>query len=159
MRWLPDYGVGIIAFGNLRYTGWTGPVDEAFAALAATGALQPRVVHPSPALTDARQAVSRLVNDWDDALADRIAAVNLFLDEDKPHRRAALERLHAQVGACAAGEGFDVVENPLRGEWTMPCERGRLRVSITLAPTMPPLVQALTVRPAPDAPPARRTCR
>ena len=159
MRWLPDYGVGIIAFGNLRYTGWGAPIDAAVAALSATGALQPRVVHPSPALQEARDAIARLVIRWDDAAADRIAAENLFLDADKPHRRAALERLHQQVGACTAGEGFDYVENPLRGEWTVPCERGNLRVAITLAPTMPPLVQSWAVGQAPPSPPRRETCR
>src|SRR5262245_38810317 len=40
MRWLPDYGVGIIAFGNLTYTGWTRTVDLAFDALARSGGLQ-----------------------------------------------------------------------------------------------------------------------
>ena len=34
----------------------------------------------------------------------------------------------------------------------MTCERGRLQVAITLAPTMPPTVQFLTVRPAPAQP-------
>jgi CubicO group peptidase (beta-lactamase class C family) len=159
MRWLPDYGVGIVAFGNLRYTGWGTPIDAAIAALSATGALQPRTVHASPALERARDAITRLVIQWDDRSADAIAAENLFLDTDKPHRRAELDRLHAQVGQCSAGNGFDDIENPLRGEWTVPCDRGRLRVAITLAPTMPPLVQSWIVGPAPASPPARATCR
>jgi hypothetical protein len=41
------------------------------------------------------------------------------------------------------------VENALRGDWIMVCERGRLRVAITLAPTNPPLVQYLSVVPVP----------
>ena len=28
MTWLPDYGVGIVAFGNLTYTGWSGTRDD-----------------------------------------------------------------------------------------------------------------------------------
>lgn len=40
MRWLPEYGTGIIAFGNLTYTGWSGVVDESLQALAETGGLQ-----------------------------------------------------------------------------------------------------------------------
>ena len=152
MRWLPEYGVGIIAFGNRTYSGWTRTSDTAIEALARTGALQPRVVQPSPALIAARDAVSSLVVKWDDAVADRIAAENLFLDETKARRRAAIERLVSQVGTCSAASGFDRVENALRGEWTLPCERGRLRVAITLAPTNPPLVQFLSVAPASDRP-------
>jgi CubicO group peptidase (beta-lactamase class C family) len=151
MRWLPDYGVGIIAFGNLTYTGWTRTIDSALDLLARSGGLQPRTIEPSPALTSARDDVAHLVVKWDDGIADRIAAVNLFLDRDTAHRKADLESLHAQVGACQSGSGFDHVENALRGDWTMACERGRLRVAITLAPTMPPKVQFWSVTPlAPD---------
>jgi len=145
MRWLPEYGVGLIAFGNKTYTSWPATFDAALAALTRTGALRPREIQPSPALITARDAVAALVVKWDDAAAERIAAVNLFLDQSKDRRKAAIDAVHAQVGACTAGSGFDRVENALRGDWTMTCERGRAKASITLAPTMPPKVQALTV--------------
>jgi CubicO group peptidase (beta-lactamase class C family) len=144
-RWLPEYGVGMIAFGNKTYTNFTATFETAFDLLAKTGGLQPRTIQPSAALIAARDAVSGLVVRWDDAAADRIAAMNLFLDRDKAHRRADLDALHAQVGACTAGSGFDRVENALRGDWTMSCERGKLKVAITLAPTAPPKVQFLSV--------------
>jgi hypothetical protein len=83
---------------------------------------------------------------WDDSLADRIAAVNLFLDRDKAHRKADIDALRAKVGSCAPAAGFDRIENALRGDWTLKCERGSLKVAITLAPTMPPKVQFLSVR-------------
>ena len=158
MRWLPEYGVGVIAFGNLTYTGWAGTIDAALEALAKTGALQPRVIEPSPALTAARDAVAGLVVKWDDAVAHRIAAQNLFLDQSLDRRRAAIDALHAQVGACAAGSGFDRVENALRGDWTMTCDRGKLKVAVTLAPTTPPAVQFLSVAPAPTEPPRTAAC-
>ncbi|HSK08948.1 MAG TPA: serine hydrolase domain-containing protein [Vicinamibacterales bacterium] len=151
MRWLPDYGVGFIAFGNRTYTGWGGVADQVFALLEKTGGLQPRAVQPSPALVAAKDAVSRLVMAWDDGLADRVAAVNLFLDRSRERRRAELERLNAQLGACRPDPGFAVVENALRGQWLLRCDRGRARVSVTLAPTMPPTVQYLEVRPEPPA--------
>ena len=159
MRWLPEYGIGLIAFGNLTYTSWPRTFDTALEALARTGGLQPRVTEPSPALTAARDAVAGLVVKWDDAVADRVAAQNLFLDQSQDRRRAAIATLRSQVGACTAGSGFDHVENALRGEWTMSCERGRLRVAITLAPTNPPTVQFLSVAPAPPpGRPAPGTC-
>ena len=152
MQWLPDYGVGIIAFGNLTYTGWGTVINAAFERLAATGGLQPREVKPSAALLTARDAVSQLVLRWDDALADKIAAQNLFMDRSKDRRRKEIDDLRASVGACTAPTTFDVVENALRGQWTMSCERGKLQVAITLAPTTPPTVQFLSVRPAPAEP-------
>jgi CubicO group peptidase (beta-lactamase class C family) len=159
MRWLPEYGVGLIAFGNLTYTSWPRTFDAALDALTRTGGLQPRTIEPSPALVAARDAVAGLVVKWDDAVADRVAAQNLFLDQNKDRRRAAIDDLHAKVGACTRGSGFDRVENALRGDWTMSCERGRVRVAITLAPTMPPKVQFMSVNPAPaNDPPRAGTC-
>ena len=92
--------------------------------------------------------VSQLVVKWDDALADRIAAENLFLDQSKDRRRAAIAELRSRVGACTPPKDFDYVENALRGRWTLTCERGNLQVAITLAPTMPPKVQLMGIRPA-----------
>ena len=103
MRWLPEYGVGLIAFGNLTYTSWPRTFDAALDALDRTGGLQPRLVEPSPALVAARDAVAGLIVKWDDAAADRIAAVDLFLDQSRDRRRAAIERIHEQVGACTRG--------------------------------------------------------
>ena len=147
MRWLPQRGVGVIVFANLTYTSGAGVVDEVFELLDKTGGLRPRRVQPSPALTEAQEIASKLVVKWDDALAERIAADNLFLDESKERRRRAMEELRAKHGACRP-EGELEAENALRGRWRMACERGDLEVSITLAPTMPPRVQVLEVRAA-----------
>ena len=145
MRWLPEHGVGIVAFGNLTYTSWGEVTDEAFEALRLTGGLVPREPIPSAALVEAKESVSRLVQQWDDGLADRLAAENLYLDRSKASRRSELEELRRRVGACRSEGPFEV-ENALRGRFRMPCERGSLSVSITLAPTMPPLVQYLDIR-------------
>lgn len=160
MRWLPEYGVGIIAFGNLTYTGWGGAFDNAFELLKKTGGLQPRAHPPSPALVEARDAVSRLFARWDDQEADRIASENLFLDRSKQKRRAEFEDIRSRLGACTPDGRFDVVQNALRGEWSMTCERGKVRASITLAPTTPPRVQFLEVLPvqASSDPLRRATC-
>ena len=89
-----------------------------------TGVLVPRAVQPAPVLEARRQAVSRLVIQWNDKLADSLAAVNLFLDESRDRRKAAIAKLLSEVGSCRVGTGFDFVENALRGNWTMPCDRG-----------------------------------
>jgi Beta-lactamase len=152
MRWLPDANVGIIAFANVTYAGWGRVFNEAFDRLATTGGLRPREERPSKDLIDAQRAVSELVAGWRDDLADRIAAQNLFLDRSKDRRRREIEDLRTKVGACKTPDRFDYVENALRGQWTLACERGNLQVGITLAPTMPPRVQALVVRLAPQQP-------
>jgi CubicO group peptidase (beta-lactamase class C family) len=152
MRWLPEYGVGIVALGNLTYTGWTPVSTQALEVLEQTGGLVPRVPQPSPVLLERREQVSRLVSLWSDPLADSLAAMNLFLDEPKDRRRAAIERVRAEAGGNCRNEGPFVVANALRGRWRMRCGTGDLLVSITLAPTEPATVQFLQVtRLDPDA--------
>ena len=145
MRWWPEYGVGLIAMGNVTYAGFGGLFGDAAAAMHRTGAMQPRVIQPSRALLSAQRDVSQLVNKWDDALANRIAADNLFLDETAARRAARLRELNAKHGACTPATSIDA-ENALRGRWRMQCERGWLDVVITLAPTAPPQVQFIHVQ-------------
>ena len=160
MRWLPEYGVGLIGFGSRTYTPWGKVFDTAFDALRATGALQPRGVQPSPAFTTAQADVNALIAQWDDAIADRIAAMNLYLDSAKARRRQSLDALHQEVGTCQFRSGSTRQENPLRGVWLLDCERGTLQASITLAPTLPAKVQFLEVkRVAPEGEPASQTCQ
>jgi CubicO group peptidase (beta-lactamase class C family) len=154
MRWLPEYDVGLIAMGNLTYASFGDMFNDTLAALQRTGALQPRVIVPSPALLSAQKDVSQLVMKWDDALATRIAADNLFLDETAERRGERMRVLNAKHGACQTAVAIEA-ENALRGKWRMPCERGWVEVAITLAPTMPPRVQYLRAQgvlpPGPEA--------
>ena len=147
MRWLPEHGVGIVAMGNLTYTGWGGVTEQALAALSRTGALAPRVPQPAPVLVQRQQQVSRLVARWDDALADSIAAMNLYLDEPKERRRVALDAIVRQAGGECRADGPIEAENALRGGWRLRCRDADLGVFITLAPTEPARVQLLEVTP------------
>lgn len=145
MRWLPEYGVGLIGMANVTYASWSRVFDESFAALHRTGALERRVVPPSPALVELKRDVSRLIVRWDDALADRIAADNLFRDLSAGRRARQFREMIEKHGQCREGSSINA-ENALRGEWRLECDRGRIDVVITLAPTMPPRVQFLRAR-------------
>ncbi|HET8782157.1 MAG TPA: serine hydrolase domain-containing protein [Pyrinomonadaceae bacterium] len=146
MRWLPEYGVGLIGMSNRTYGGFGGVFNDAMNELYKTGALKPRVVQPSPALLSAQADVSQLIIKWDDALANRIAADNLFLDVPAEVRKSRWESLAKDHGVCRPANSIEP-ENALRGTWKMMCERGWLEVGITLAPTMPPKVQLVSIAP------------
>ena len=152
MRWLPGHGVGLIAMSNLTYGGFNVLFNDVTAALHRTGALQPRVVKPSQALLSAQADVSQLITKWDDSLAERVAADNLFLDVAADVRQENWKALAQQHGTCRPATSIKP-ENALRGEWRMMCDRGWLNVFITLAPTMPPKVQLININPVipPDA--------
>jgi CubicO group peptidase (beta-lactamase class C family) len=161
MGWLPEQGVGIVALGNRTYTGWGGVAAEALAMLARTGGMEPHTPAPAPALLERQGQVARLLARWDDALADSLAAMNLYLDEPKARRRAAYEKLTAAAGGACRPEGALRPENALRGSFRLRCASGDLRVRLTLAPTVPARVQQLDVAPmrredSLDPPPACR---
>ncbi len=146
MRWLPEYGVGIIALGNLTYTSWGAPIDAAYEVLAKSGGLSPRAIEPSPVLAVMQDKVTRLITTaWTQPLADSIAAMNLYLDESAPRRAAAIAKLVQNAGGNCRADGPMWAENALRGEWKLSCATGALRVRITLAPTEPARVQEFGV--------------
>ena len=145
MRWLPEYGVGLIGMSNRTYGGFGGVFNDALNELYKTGALKPRVVQPSPALLSAQADVSQLIVKWDDALANRIAADNLFLDVPAEVRKTRSQALAKDHGVCRTPGSAIEPENALRGTWKLMCERGWLEVGITLAPTMPPKVQLINI--------------
>ena len=131
MRWLPEHGVGLIAMSNLTYGGFNGLFNEILTALQRTGALQPRVVQPSQALLTAQADISQLIIKWDDALANRVAADNLFLDVAADVRASRWKALAEQHGTCRPATTIDA-ENALRGEWRMMCDRGWLEFTSRL---------------------------
>ena len=142
MRWLPEYGVGIVALANGTYAGPGRAVNESLEALARTGALNPRVPQPGAELLKARAAVDGLIGEWSDAGLQKIAAMNLLLDRSLDRRRKEFETLREKHGVCRAESPIEA-ENALRGRWTLACEQGQIKVNITLAPTLPPTVQHL----------------
>ena len=83
MRWLPDYGVGIDRVRQPHLHGLGRDVRRGARRAGEDRRPAAAAIEPSPALTAARDAVSRLVVKWDDAVADRIAAENLFLDQSR----------------------------------------------------------------------------
>jgi CubicO group peptidase (beta-lactamase class C family) len=154
MQWLPEYGAGMFAMANLTYTAPSGPLNEAWDVLAKTGALKPRELPVSTALITARDWIVRLWNGWDNREADEIAADNLFLDRAAEERRKEMERLKESLGKCEP-PGEVEPENLLRGTFRMTCEKGVGQVRFTLAPTMPPKVQALSFSRASEREPSR----
>src|SRR5579862_2964785 len=145
MEWLPDYGVGLFAMATLTYSGPAEPISRVWDAMLQTGGLQPRELPPSPVLVEMRDHIIHLWRHWDDKEVQQIAAMNLLIDFPASQRRAEIEQLRQQVGACATASPM-IPENWLRGQFNLQCERGTIGVFFTLSPTRSPLIQHLSFR-------------
>ncbi|MEO8611484.1 MAG: serine hydrolase domain-containing protein [Chloroflexota bacterium] len=141
-RLLPDYGIGIAVFTNLTYSSPASRIYEAYVALQKTGGLKPRILPTAPILVNVQNSLTRLYETWDDAGIQAIATESFFQDMALEKRKQEFEKLRQDFGKCTSVTAFEP-ENALRGRWTMRCKRGRIEVYVTLAPTVPPLVQDL----------------
>lgn len=144
MLWLPDHDLGVVALANLTYAPAVPIAGQILRSLVATAGVTPRPVQPAPALERAQARVTRLIEAWDDALADDLFAVNFFLDEPRARWQARLADLRSRHGVFGAPSAIETT-NPLRGAWTAQGERGWCRIGLTLAPTVPPRVQHLSI--------------
>ncbi len=145
---LPHHGVGVVAFSNKTYSRVGMLFPRVLELLAQTGGLEARAILPAPVLADLRAVVQKWLDGGDAAGLTAHAADNFFLDRDLPHRLAEVNRLRGELGAFRHVGAFEPL-NALRGKWTIECERGTLDVLLTLAPTMPPKIQMVTLTPHP----------
>ncbi|MFL5671741.1 MAG: serine hydrolase domain-containing protein [Chloroflexota bacterium] len=157
MRWHPASGTGIVAVANARYARMGGPVQEALGALVRGAPGRVRRVVPWSAAEAARLAVARLLDRWDDNVADGLFAMNVELDEPLERRRADIARLRSLHGPLTPDPSEPMEsDTPSRLSWWMQGDSGRVKVEILLDPQVPPRIQALTLTSVADPPGALR---
>jgi CubicO group peptidase (beta-lactamase class C family) len=144
MRWVPELGLSVILLANVTYAQCELPVRRALELVAREAALPRRATTAHPGLLAAREAVDGLVARWDDDAASRLFTGNVDLDRPLAERRAELDDLRERHGMLTR-DGEIEAEDALRGTWRLSGERGHVEIDITMAPTVPPLVQTLDV--------------
>jgi CubicO group peptidase (beta-lactamase class C family) len=145
MQWHPASGLGVIVLGNHRYAPSTLLGRRLMTSLLEADVAPARRIRPAAAMVAARAGVERLLEAWDDDIADRLFAMNVELDEPIARRRAEVDRIRASHGRLSPDRTLpDEFDTPLRGSWWLAGERGgRVNVEILLSPQAPPLVQTL----------------
>ncbi len=137
---LPDRGWGVFAFGNRTYAPMS-KLTPRLAEICHDAAPKRAPEAPSPALLRAIGAVvaayaSGRIEDAADA-----CAVNLLLDTPAALRAAELVDLKTRFGEGRA----DAIDprHALAGSFILSCERGRVKVELTLSPEAQPGIQKL----------------
>ena len=157
MRWHAASGIGVVVLGNRTYFPAFNVGERMLRALVRARVSPVRRLTPSAHVDGARTAVQRLIDRWDDELADRTFSNNVALDEPLPLRRQAIERVRATHGTLRPSDGPTDSESPFHAVWWLDGERGgRVRVEIRLDSQPDPMVQSLDVTSVPDPDPRAR---
>ncbi|MBX3254590.1 MAG: beta-lactamase family protein [Chitinophagaceae bacterium] len=142
---LPDYGIGVVAFGNLTYAGMNSINFAVMDTLIKTAKLTARELPVSPILQQRKAALVTLLPDWSHAESSGIFAVNFFPDESLESRKKRTQAIFAQAGKIRSVKEL-VPENQLRGTFVIECENALVEVYFTLSPENPALIQQLDLK-------------
>jgi CubicO group peptidase (beta-lactamase class C family) len=160
MRWHPATGTGVVALANGTYATpypltvrlLAAMVRQDKAAPAASGAALAPGGEPWPETAAARDAVNRLLQDWNDAEADRLFTPNVAWDAPYPARQRAIEMIRERLGPF--GDDRDrpaEFDSPARCRWWLSGDGGVVQAQIMLSPEKPPRVQSLSLAVPPAA--------
>ena len=144
---LPNRNVGIFAFANRTYAGPSPPVWDAAIALDKAGLLgRDRVVPVGADLASAYRTAGEIYKAGDVMAGRDRLAMNFLLDRDADGWARDLARLKAQVGDCQTSDPL-TASGELTGDFSWRCTHGRVKGSLELAPTRPPRIQQLELKP------------
>ena len=139
---IPNRDLAVFIFANRTYTPASRAVRDAANLLVKSGAFPLREIPLAPGLKAMLDAAVRIYASGD-VMSERSAqAMNFPLDRDSTLRNADIAKLKAELGACAA-PASPSSDTAMSGNFELACERGTLKISLTLAPTSPPTLQKL----------------
>jgi len=159
MVWHPATRIGVIALGNSTYAAMAPLSARLLEAVVRQG--EP-VAHgngvalgsqgPWPETLAAKEAVGNLLQNWDDAAAQRLFSPNVALDVPFAERQRRIALVRERIGEFGDDPGrrpeFDT---PAQCRWRLAGERGAVQVQIQLNPERPPRVQSLVLAVPPAA--------
>ncbi|HEY9001143.1 MAG TPA: serine hydrolase domain-containing protein [Mucilaginibacter sp.] len=136
----PEYGIGVISFANLTYAN-AGSINVQVAdTLLRLSGVKPRQLPASDILNQRRDELIKLLPNWDNAQASGIFAMNFFMDYFPDKLKAEAKSIFDKAGKINS-IGEVVAENQLRGYFIMNGGQANIRVSFTLTPETPALIQ------------------
>jgi CubicO group peptidase (beta-lactamase class C family) len=142
---LPEYGLGVIYFGNVTYASTGTPNTMVMDTLIRMAQLKPRQLAPSNILTQRRNELVKLLPDFTNATTSGIFADNFFSDYFTDVMKKDANAIFAKAGKIVNVREV-VPENQLRGYFIMEGEKANVFVSFTLTPENPGLIQEYRIR-------------
>jgi CubicO group peptidase (beta-lactamase class C family) len=137
---LPDHGVGVVSFANVTYARASFLNATVLDTLLTLSGIQPRELPASAILEQRKNELLKVIADWSNARESGIFADNFFLDYFPDKLKTAAATAFAKAGKVVRVSGVKA-ENQLRGYFIIEGERATIKVSFTLTPQNPPLIQ------------------
>jgi len=141
---LPDYGIGVIFFGNHTYAPGTLINYHIIDTLLAVTGLKPYKIPVSKILNQRKKELTKLLPDWKNAEQSGIFAENFFSDYFIDALRKESTAIFGSAGKIIRANEL-VAENHLRGYFILEGEKADIKISFTLTPEAPPLIQRYTI--------------
>lgn len=148
-RILPEYGFGVVSFGNVTYAGVSRANTRVIELLLGRGHLESRELPASDILQRRAVELRRLLPDWEGAEQSGILAENFLPDHPIDALRERSRELFGRIGPISGMAAVEA-ENQLRGRFRLRGSRGAVEVFFTLTPENPPRVQELELTPIED---------
>ena len=147
MRWHAASQIGVIALANGRYA---SPVTACVPALKyLLSKIKRSVVQPSEECLTLQIKVNKLIQGWDDQLAEEIFGFNMDLDHPRPYRHKKISDAVEKIGGLPSSvTNLEVrSENASHLAWKLAGNGGRLLIEIWLTPDLSAKLQVWTVLP------------
>ncbi len=142
-EFFPDYGIGIMAFGNLTYTRPI-PYDKIEKLIFNKQMILKRELPPSDVLQEKKDELLSLITADKVRLDSDIFAENFFLDRSQERREKEIEEIKSKAGDFKNYSTFRAT-NQLRGGLSIECENGTIGIFFTLTPERNPKIQQLNL--------------
>jgi len=139
-RIMPDYGIGVVAFGNRTYSPMGGINLRVLDTLIKIASLQPRQQAPSKILEQRKMELLKILPDWNNAEQSGLFAENFFPDYPIDSLKKEARELYAKAGKINAVKEMKAA-NQLRGSFVLECEKTNIEIFFTLSPENPPRIQ------------------
>ena len=137
-QFLPDYGIGVMLFANVTYAPTTAMNTAVLDTLVKMANLKPRQTSISPILAQRQQQLAKVIVKWEGI--PKIFAENFFDDYPMDQLKKQSAILFGEVGKMVKLNSM-IAENQLRGYCIIECEKGNLKLAITLSPENPAMIQ------------------
>jgi hypothetical protein len=143
---LPEYGIGLVSFANSTYADLLPKNSAIINQIVQQANLKPRQLPISKFLAERKQQLITVLteNNWDitNPQISNSFAENFFLDQSLELRKSSSQELFNEAGKILE-IGELIPKNQLRGYFDIKGEHITIRVTFSLSPENPPLIQEL----------------